>query len=170
MTILIAPLLILAAMITALVKRTGIVTPFCEGAREGLASAAEIFPTLLLLITAVTMFTSSGASGFISELAAPLAEKLGFPPECTPLMLIRPVSGSGSLAVLEGILKENPPDSFAARTASVMMSSAETTLYTITLLFSSVKVKPSAKFFAASFIADITCFICAPLFVRILFG
>lgn len=170
LTDLIAPVLVAAVMLTALAKKTGISSAFGEGAREGLQTAVEIFPTLLLLITAVTMFTGSGCSGLLSQLFAPAAEKLGFPSECIPLMIIRPVSGSGSLAVLEGILDENPPDSFAARTACVMMSAAETTLYTITLLFSSVKVKPRASFFAASFIADITCFVFAPLFVRLTFG
>ena len=104
LTDLIAPVLIAAVMLTALAKKTGISSAFGEGAREGLQTAVEIFPTLLLLITAVTMFTGSGCSGLLSRLMAPIAEKLGFPSECIPLMIIRPVSGSGSLAVLEGIL------------------------------------------------------------------
>lgn len=166
----IAPVVVVVILITALVKKTDIVSAFCEGAKEGLVNAYELCPMLILLITAVTMFSSSGASGALSQFLAPLADKLGFPPECAPLMLMRPISGSGSLAVLDDILSANPPDSFAARTASVMMCAAETTLYTISVLFSSVNTRPRAGIFAASFIADLTCFIFAPLFVRLVFG
>ena len=167
----IIPLVIVAAAFTVgIIKKTDVVSVFCEGAKEGIDAAVGLCPMLILLITVITMFSSSGAAEALSQLAAPLAEKLGFPPECTTLVLMRPVSGSGSLAVLDGILADNPPDSFAARTASVIMCAAETTLYTITVCFASVKIKPRAGYFAASFIADITCFVTAPLFVRLFLG
>ena len=169
-TDILAPLLVAGILVTALVRKTDITGAFCEGAKEGLKNAYELCPMLILLITAVTLFTSSGAAEVLSRFAGPLMEALGFPPECTPLIIMRPVSGSGSLAVLDGILSENDPDSFASRTASVMMCAAETTLYTISVLFASVKVKPRPGFFAASFIADITCFVFAPIFVRLVFG
>ncbi|MCR5122034.1 MAG: spore maturation protein [Ruminococcus sp.] len=166
----IIPILIIAVLVSGLVKKRDIVSDFCEGAREGLLTAAELCPMLILLVTVITLFSGSGAAESFSRLIAPIAEKIGFPPECTSLLLMRPISGSGSLAVLDNILAENPPDSFAARTASVIMCAAETTLYTITVFFSSVNVKPKAGFFAASFIADIACFVGAPLFVRVFLG
>ncbi len=163
---LIVPALIALILLLGLIKRVDIVGSFTEGAREGLAEAVRLCPTLILLVTAVTMFTASGASERFAELASGVTDLLGIPRECTALMLIRPISGSGSIAVLDGILSECPPDSFAARTAAVMMSSAETTVYMMTVCFSSVGKKPKAGFFAAAFAADLACFLFAPIFVR----
>ena len=83
---------------------------------------------------------------------------------------MRPVSGSASLAVLEGILSENPPDSFAARTACVMMGATETTLYTIAAYCTAVGEKPRPQMFIAAFAADIAGFIAAPLVTRLWFA
>ena len=163
----IVPIVIIAVLVSGLIKKRDIVSDFCEGAREGLRTAAELCPMLVLLVTVITLFSGSGAAECFSRFVAPAAERIGFPPECTSLLLMRPISGSGSLALLDNILAENPPDSFAARTASVIMCAAETTLYSITVLFSSVNVKPKPGVFAASFIADMTCFAFAPIFVRL---
>ena len=80
----IAPAVAAVILVTALVKRKDLTGAFCEGAREGLVSAYELCPMLILLITAVTMFTSSGAAEALSRLLAPVANALGFPPECAP--------------------------------------------------------------------------------------
>lgn len=164
---LIVPVTIALILVTALIKRVDIVECFCEGAKESLTAAFGLCPTLILLVTVVNMFTASGAGEWLSGLLGGLTDAAGLPRECTPLMLIRPISGSGSLAVLDSILSECPPDSFPARTACVMMSSAETTLYMMTVCFSSVGKKPKAGLFAAAFAADLTCFIFAPIFVRL---
>ncbi|MBR1723835.1 MAG: spore maturation protein, partial [Ruminococcus sp.] len=85
-------------------------------------------------------------------------------------MLTRPISGSASLSVLDKLLGSVSPDSFAGRTARVMMGATETTLYTITIYYSSVKIKPDIRVFICSFAADIAGFILAPLVVRLYYG
>lgn len=163
------PLIILAILICGLIKKTDIISTFCEGAKENLLLALELCPTLILLMTAVSMFTESGAADMISRLVQPVFEVLGFPKECSSLMLVRPVSGSASLSVLDKLLAELSPNSFPARTASVMMGATETTLYTIAVYYSAVGKKPDWRIFASSFAADIAGFIFAPLAVRLFY-
>lgn len=94
---------------------------------------------LILLMTAVGMFTSSGAADIIASLLRPVTTFLGFPEECIPLAIVRPISGSGALACLETILSSVSPDSYSGRVASVLMGSTETTFYTIAVYFSAIK-------------------------------
>lgn len=132
-------------------------------------TAFEMCPALILLMTAIGMFGGCGLSEAVSNALSPAANALGFPAECTKLMLIRPLSGSGSLAVLENILSECPPESAASRTACVMMGATETTLYTITVYFGAVKTKARPAVFVSSFTADIAGFLFASLFVKLFF-
>lgn len=163
------PVIILLTMIAAMIKKVSITESFCEGARENLILAFELCPTLILLMTSVSMFIGSGAADKISAAALPVIEHIGFPKECLPLALVRPISGSASLSVLDKLLSDVSPDSFAGRTASVMMGATETTLYTLTLYSSSVKTRPDPRVFVCSFAADVTGFIFAPLIVRAFF-
>lgn len=166
---LIVPALIVFVFVTAFIKKVDIVNTFAEGAKENLVTAAELCPTLILLMTAIDMFTASGAADGISSLLEPLTDLAGFPAECTSLALIRPISGSGALAVLNDILDSNDVNSFAARTACVMMSATETTFYTIAVYFSSVKLRPAASVFISSFAADFAGFLFSSLFVKLFF-
>lgn len=164
-----APCLIAAVFIWGIIKKVNVTEEFTEGAKENLRTAAAILPSLILLMTAVGMFTASGASEIIAKLISPVTSALGFPDECVCLSIIRPISGSGALAALENILTACPPDSYTGRVASVLMGSTETTFYTITVYFSALKQKPDARIFIASAAADIAGFIFSALLVRLLF-
>ncbi|MBR1863405.1 MAG: spore maturation protein [Ruminococcus sp.] len=152
------------------IKKCQTAEDFAEGAKEGLRTAVSILPTLVLIMTAVGMFTASGAPVLISKLVSPLTQALRFPEECVPLALIRPVSGSGSLAALKDILSRTGPDSFSGLTACVLMSSTETTFYTIAVYYSALKKKPGGRIFIAAAAADISAFIIAPAAVRLFIG
>lgn len=164
------PLLIVFILVCGIVKKVDVAEAFCEGAAENLKTAAELLPTLILLMTAVGMFTSSGAAEFIADWLRPVTQILGFPDECIPLALIRPVSGSGALACLETIFTNVSPDCYAGRVASVLMGSTETTFYTIAVYFSAIKEKVRPSVFAAAALADLTGFIFSALAVRLFFG
>ncbi|MGN0642354.1 MAG: spore maturation protein [Huintestinicola sp.] len=166
----IIPLLTLIIIGWGLVKKVDVFSEFTAGAKENLLTAAELIPTLVLLITAVGMFKASGASEILTAICSETAEKLGFPPECLPLALIRPISGSGALAVYESIISEFHPDSFAGRVASVMLGSTETTFYTIAVYYGAVHVKNTRHTVAASLTGDLTGFIVSVLTVNLLFG
>ena len=161
------PLIITFILLFGLFRRADVTVEFTAGASEGLKTAAELIPILVLVMTAVGMFGASGASAHMAGVISPLAEKLGFPQECIELALIRPVSGSGAIASLDELYTRISPDSFAGRTAAVLMSSTETTFYTITVYSAAMTKKLGSRVFIAAAAADITGFILSPLMVRL---
>lgn len=162
------PIFIGLIMLAGLVKRVDVFSEFTEGAGENMKSAFEILPALIALMTAIGMFKASGGLELISEAISPLTELLGFPKECIPLALIRPISGSGALAVFESILGDVSPDSFTGRVASVLIGSTETTFYTIAVYFGVTKVKKTRHAIASSLTADLTGFILSAVTVRLI--
>ena len=167
---LIVPLIIAAILLWGAVKRVNIAGEFAKGAEENLRTAVSLLPMLILLMTAVGMFTASGAAELLAKALSPLLGALGFPEECLPLALIRPVSGSGALAAVESLFGEISPDSFQGRTASVLMSSTETTFYAITVYYAAIKKKPDRRIFIAAAAADLTGFVFSALTVRLFFS
>ncbi len=167
---LILPVLILGVFMHGVFKKVDILDAFAEGARENLVTSAQLLPTLALLMLAVGMFRASGALGAFTSLIAPLFEFLGFPPECLPLALLRPVSGSGALSVLENILSEQGPDSFAGKVASVLMGSTETTFYTVAVYFGATKIKKTRHALASALAGDMTAFLLSAAAVRLFLG
>ena len=157
-------------MIAGVTSKGDIVNVFCEGATENLKIAVGLIPMLILLMTAVGMFTSSGAADIIAKLLRPVTTFLGFPEECIPLAIVRPISGSGALACLETILSSVSPDSYSGRVASVLMGSTETTFYTIAVYFSAIKQKTYPSVFAAACLSDLMGFVFSALAVRLFFS
>ena len=164
-----APVLILAVLLYGAIKKVDIFSVFTEGAMENLKVAVNILPALILLMTAVGLLSASGALNAFAELLSPFLGKLGFPSEVLPLALIRPVSGSGSLAVLDNILSLSGADSFAGRVAAVLMGSTETTFYTIAVYYSAVRLKAEIPVFISSLTADFAGFVFSALIVRIFY-
>ncbi|MGN1107528.1 MAG: spore maturation protein, partial [Huintestinicola sp.] len=153
------PLIITVIIGYGLYKRVDVFSEFAEGAKENLLTCISLLPTLIALITAVGMFRASGAEELITGLVSGFFDRIGFPAECLPLALIRPVSGSGALAVYESILTDVSPDSFAGRVASVILGSTETTFYTIAVYYGATKIKNTRHSLASALTADMTGFI-----------
>ena len=122
------------------------------------------------LLTAVAMFRASGALEWLTGLCAPALEFLGIPPETTPLMLVRPVSGSGALAVGSDLIATYGPDSYIGRVAAVMLGSTETTFYTIAVYFGSAGIIRTRHTVPAALAADLTGFLASAFAVRLFFG
>ncbi len=158
---------IIGIVVFGLLKGVKIFDAFLKGAREGLRTAVGIIPALTALTLCVSALRASGAVEALGELAAPVIGMAGIPPETLPLMLIRPISGSGALAVLQSILSSSGPDSAAGRIASVMMGSTETTFYTVAVYFGSAGVKRTGCAIPAALTADLTGMIVAALTVRL---
>ncbi len=166
---LLIPLIICIVFVYALIKKVDIFNVFIQGAKENLMIAVDLIPPLIILLTAIEMLSASGTIKALSDLLSPLTQALGFPSECTSLALIRPISGSGALAVLESLFGDISPDSYAGRVASVLMGSSETTFYTIAVYYSAVRIKAEAKVFISSLTADFTCFVFSALIVRLFY-
>ena len=162
------PAVVTLILLAGVYRGVDIVREFSEGAKESLTTVIDILPSLILLMTAVGMFSASGAVDIIANVLSPVTSFLGFPRECVSLALIRPVSGSGALCTLEDILSRVSPDSFTGRVASVLMGSTETTFYTISVYFASIRRKAYPIVFAGACFADICGFVLSALIVRLL--
>lgn len=168
MTDYIVPLLLFLTTAIALGKKEDPYTLMLDGAAEGLKLLRAIVPALVLLLTAVTMLRSSGAIEALTEVCAPVFRFFGIPPETAMLVLIRPISGSAALAVGAELMAQYGPDSLIGQTAAVMLGSTETTFYTISVYFGAAGVKKTRYTLPAALIADLTGFVMASLFVRLL--
>ena len=167
---LVIPVLLAAVAVYGMGKRVDIYSALTHGAEEGLTVLLRIIPALVGLLTAVSMFRASGAMEWLSMLCAPLLERLGIPPEATSLMLIRPVSGNGALAVATDLIAANGPDSYIGRVAAVMLGSTETTFYTIAVYFGSAGIHKTRHAVPAALTADLAGFAASALAVRLFFG
>jgi len=163
------PLLLAATALFGLVKRVDVYNELTKGAADGLTILLRILPSLVGLLTAVYMLRASGAMGALEGLLAPLLERLGIPPETASLLLIRPVSGSGALAIGSELMRAHGPDSYIGRVAAVMLGSTETTFYTIAVYFGSAGVRKTRYAIPAALIADLTGFMAAAFAVRLFF-
>ena len=166
---LVIPVLLSSAAVYGMGRRVDVYAALTHGAEEGLSVLMRIVPALVGLLTAVSMFRASGAMEFLSGLCAPALEVLGIPPETAPLMLIRPVSGGGALAVASDLMTVHGPDSYVGRVAAVMMGSTETTFYTIAVYFGSAGIHRTRHAVPAALTADLVGFLASALAVRLFF-
>ena len=131
----IVPCMIALIVVYALFCRVDVYSAFSAGLKNGVQSVIAIFPALFALFIAIGVFRASGLLELICKLVSPIADFVNFPSELVPFALLRPVSGSGSLAFASDIFATYGPDSFAGRAVSVMMGSTETTFYTTAVYF-----------------------------------
>lgn len=164
------PIFIASVVVVGLIRKVPLFDAFVEGAKKGFQILLNIAPTIVGLIVAVDMLKASGAIDMLCDFISPLADTLGFPKEIVPMVLLRPVSGGGSTALLTGIYKDCGPDSFAGQVASVIAGSTETTFYATAVYYGSVKVKKIRHTLVAALSADFTAAVMAVLTVRLILG
>lgn len=164
----IVPLVMAIIIISGLVKKQPVFGCFLEGAKEGFSTMYSIAPSLIGLITAIGMLKASGALDMLTGLFAPLTSLIGIPEEVTPLLMLRPISGSGSLAILNQIVEDNGANSLVAKAAAVMAGSTETTFYCIAVYFGAVGVKRISYTVPCALIGDFAGMVMACLSVRVM--
>ena len=165
-----APVFVGLILLFGTFRRIPVFEEFCTGAKEGMRAAVGVLPSLLALLTAVSMLRASGFTAALSDWLKPAAEFIGFPSAALPSALLRPLSGSGSLAALQQVLAEYGPESMTGLVASVLQSSTETTFYTLTVYFGSVGIKNTRHALPAALLGDVTGLLAAPLMVRWFLG
>ena len=164
------PVILSAVALTCVLKKVDLYSALTDGAKDGLSTVAGILPSLVVMLTAISMFRASGAMDALTTLLSPAAKFLGIPAECVPLMLIRPLSGSGALALGTDIISTHGVDSMIGRTTAVMLGSTETTFYTISVYFGAAGIKNTRHTIPAALTADLVGFGAAALFTRIFFS
>ncbi len=162
------PLVILLIILYGIFEKNKVYDTFLEGAKEGLDIVIKIFPTLIGIFLAVGALRSSGILELIINFIRPIINILTIPAEIMPLAMLRPISGSASMAVATDIISKYGVDSTIGLIASTIMGSTETTLYTIALYTSAVKVKKIRFVLIAALIADITGMLVSVIICRLM--
>lgn len=162
------PFTILLIIIYGLIEKQPVFDIFLEGAKEGIQIVVNIFPTLLGLFLSINVLRISGIIEAFSNLIFPLLNLLKIPSEILPLALLRPISGSASTAIATDIMSNYGVDSLIGLISSTIMGSTETTLYTIALYTSAVKIKKTRFVLIAALLADFVGMLTSVIFWRIM--
>lgn len=149
------PVIITIIIVYGLKKKAPVYDLFAEGAKDGISTAVEILPFIIAIFIGIEAITSSGAMEWLQTILGPVFEFFGIPEDLTSLILLRPVSGSGSLVLAQRIMEDCGPDSLVGRAASVMVGSCETVFYVLALYFGVTAVKKMRHAFAAGLIGYI---------------
>lgn len=156
------PAVIALCGVLMLISRKPLFDAFIDGAKTGMNTAFGLFPTLCVLFCAVSMFSSSG----ITEPIAEFLTKLGIPDQLAPFLIMRPISGAASTAMLADIFSVSGPDSAAGLAASVIMASSDTMFYVVSVYYSSAGIKKPRYTMAAAFIVMIITIVAAMILSR----
>ena len=163
------PVILLLASGLALRKKENSYALLLEGGAEGLQLLKDILPTLIMLLTAVELFRSSGAAELLQRFLSPVFSFLGIPVECALLVLVRPISGSAALAVATDLMGVYGVDSLIGRTAAIMLGSTETTFYTVSVYFGAAGIRRSRYTLPAALFADLVGFTAAAWTAKLFF-
>jgi spore maturation protein SpmB len=139
---------------------------FVEGAKEGFNVILRIIPFLVTMLVAISMFKGAGGIELLQSALAPVLQPLHFPPDLLPLALMRPLSGSGTLALLTDIVHRLGPESIVSLTAATIYGSTETTFYVAAVYFGSVGVKQTRHAIPAGLLADLTGVVASVIICR----
>ena len=169
MTSYIIPCLLAFVVMFALGRKTDVYNALVQGAENGLNITFRIIPALVALLTGVSMLRASGVLDALTGLLAPVMDLFGIPPEVTPLIFIRPLSGSGGLAVGAELMSEYGADSTIGRMAAVMLGCSETTFYTIAVYYGAAGIMKTRYTIPAAITADFAAFYGSALAVNLFF-
>jgi spore maturation protein B len=165
---LIIPLFILFTVLYGMFKKIRIYDSFISGAKESIDITFRIFPYILAIFVAIKSFQSSGAFDFVKSLFSAAFNFLGVPQEVIAISLIKPLSGSASLAVFTDIVKTTGADSLATKISAVIMGSAETTFYVLAVYLGAVNIRKTKYLVPVCIISDIIGIIVAIIVVKLL--
>ena len=137
----VVPVLLITVLIYGLIKRVNVYDGFVLGAKKSFDLSLSIFPYLAATFIMVNCLRTSGLDIYLVRFLAPPFQLVGVPTEVVQLMLLRPFTGSGSLAVLADVYKQYGVDSYVGRCASCIFGSSETVFYVASVYFAGTKVK-----------------------------
>lgn len=152
----IIPIFLIVLFLFSFIKNINAYDGFIQGGKQSVTLCVNTFPYLVAIFVAVELFKLSGLSVYISTLMSPVFTFLGIPSELVEFLVIRPFTGSGSLALFSDIIATYGVDSFIVKCTAVIMSCSETVFYIVAVYFSTVKIK---KLRPTIFLALLSCFI-----------
>jgi len=149
------PVMITIILVYALYKKEKVFDIFMSGAKQGIEVSFRIISPIVGIMTAIGMFSASGAMDFFIEFIKPVTSFLRIPTEVTPLVLMKPISGSASLGIMSQMLGEYGVDTKIGKVASAIMGCTETTFYTVAVYFGAVGIKNIKYVIPVALLADI---------------
>ena len=158
----ILPLITLVIIVYAIIKKVNIYEEFINGVQEGLKITLDIFPSIFALIISVTVLVKSN---FLNDIISLININL-FPKQILPIAILRPISSSSSMMLLNEILLSHGPDSLVGRISSIIAGSTDTTIYIIATYFSSIKIKKTKQSLIIGLLADLSCVIISILIAK----
>ncbi|RKD25662.1 spore maturation protein [Ammoniphilus oxalaticus] len=164
------PLILATILIYGMYKKIPVYEVFVDGAKDGFGTAIKIIPHLVGMLVAVSIFRQSGALDMLTGLLEPLLQLVRAPGEIIPLAMLRPITGSGALAVTADMIATYGPDSFLGRLASTMQGSTDTTLYVLTVYFGAVGIRNSMYSLKVGLWADLAGIVASIFIVTLVFG
>jgi spore maturation protein SpmA len=167
---LLVPFLLAVFPLYAWLRGVKIYEEFVDAAKEGFEVAIRIIPYLLAMLVAIGMFRAAGGIAMLSDWLRPALSAIGFPVDLLPMVLMRPLTGSGTLATFTDLAHQFGGDSLLARTAGTIYGSTETTFYVLAVYFGSVAVRKTRYAIIAGLTADAVSVIVAIFLCRAVFG
>lgn len=164
------PVLLALFLVHGWARGVRVYESFVAGAEEGFWMTVKLLPYLAAIFLALGVFRESGAMAQVTAALSPVLGPLGIPAEIVPLMLVRPLSGSGALGITAELINTHGPDSYIGRLASVMQGSTDTTFFILTCYFGSVGVRRGRHAAAAGLIGDAAGFAAALWATSLFFG
>lgn len=164
------PCIIVGFPLYGMLRKVPVYEVFVEGAKEGFSVAVMIIPYLVAILFAIAMFRASGALDFLMQGLRPLLALVHVPAEVIPMALVRPLTGSGSAAIVLDMIGQYGEDSILVKMAATMFGSTETTFYVIAVYFGAINIRKTRHALPAGLIADIFAMFAAVYVVLLLFG
>ena len=164
------PLFVLFIIIYGVRKKINVYDSFLEGAKEGLILVFHITPTIIAMVFAVNIFLDSNFIDGMLSFLKPLFDLANIPIDILPMALLRPISGTASLAIMNDIFIHFGPDSYIGRLASTLQGCTDTTIYVLALYFGSIKVTKTRYSLPVGLFADLMGIIAAFVITFIFFG
>ena len=169
MTDYIIPFIVLFIIFYGFYKKVNLYESFLLGVKEGIHMMIKIFPTIFAMMISVMVFIKSNIIYDFTHRIEFIFRIFRFPSSLFSLALLRPISGTSSLVLMNELLKSYGPDSYIGRIASLIQGSTDTTIYILGLYFSSVGIKKSKYAFLAGLMADVCAIILSVVVIQILF-
>ena len=166
----IIPIFVVGVVFYGFVKKVDIYESFLKGAKEGLIMTFHIAPAVIAMVFATNLFLNSHFIEWAFQFMRPIFQIIHVPIEILPMALVRPISGTASLAILNNILLVYGPDSFVGRLASTLQGCTDTTIYVLALYFGSIKVTRTGHALGAGLFADFVGIVASFVIVSFFFG
>ncbi len=168
--ILAVPFMLAFFPLYAALRRVRVYEQFVEGAREAFGTAQRVIPFLVAMLLSISLLRNSGVLELLTQTLQPLFDKIRFPADLLPMVLMRPLSGSGTQGIFVELVNRLGPDTLVSRIAATIYGSTETTFYVLAVYFGSVAIRQTRHAVIAGLLADTTAVVASVTICRLIFA